>query len=92
MRDLSLSATSEIAGNVAPVDSGKETLLATREAVIDGWRSVSAQLRSDGYSELAQHVDRFIEQMPRVRTDREAMAEDARARSRPQPPVQPPRI
>jgi hypothetical protein len=39
----------------------KETLLATRRAVVAGWRDVSERLRSDGYPDLAWEVNRFVE-------------------------------
>jgi len=43
----------------------KETLVRTRGHVVNGWRAVSERLRADGYPNLADHVDRFIAQMPR---------------------------
>jgi Relaxase/Mobilisation nuclease domain len=62
--------------------SSKETLVRTREHVVDGWRAVSARLRADGYPNLANHVDRFLTQMPSVRTDAEMVSDQARSSGR----------
>jgi hypothetical protein len=62
--------------------SGKETLVRTREHVVDGWRAVSERLRGDGYPNLANHVDRFLAQMPSVRTDAEMVNDQVRSSGR----------
>jgi hypothetical protein len=62
--------------------SSKETLVRTREHVVDGWRAVSARLRADGYPNLANHVDRFLTQMPSVSTDAEMVSDQARSSGR----------
>jgi hypothetical protein len=54
-------------------EPGKETLLATRSAVLAGWRDVSEGLRGDGYPDLAGEVDRFVERMPPPQTEKEAL-------------------
>jgi Relaxase/Mobilisation nuclease domain len=59
--------------------SSKETLVRTREHVVDGWRAVSERLRADGYPNLANHVDRFLAQMPIVRTDAEMVSDEVRS-------------
>jgi hypothetical protein len=59
-------------GNGAP-ERGKETLLATRGAVVAGWRDVSERLRSEGHPDLAGEVDRFIERMRPPKTEKEAL-------------------
>jgi hypothetical protein len=72
------------------VEEGKLTLLETRRTVVAGWRAVSERLRADGYHGLAEHVDRFVDRMPPVQTDREAFIENSfrpfRPRSR-EPPA-----
>jgi hypothetical protein len=51
------------------MEPGRETLLATRSAVVAGWRDVSERLRGEGYQDLAGELDRFIERMPPPKTD-----------------------
>jgi hypothetical protein len=62
--------------------SSKETLVRTRGHVVDGWRAVSERLRADGYPNLANHVDRFLAQMPSVRTDAEMVSDQVRSSGR----------
>jgi hypothetical protein len=50
--------------------------------VVDGWRAVSERLRADGYPNLANHVDRFLAQMPHVRTDVEMVSDQVRSSGR----------
>jgi Relaxase/Mobilisation nuclease domain len=66
----------------ATSNSNKETLDRTRGHVVDGWRAVSERLRADGYTNLANHVDRFLTQMPSVRTDAEVVIDQARSSGR----------
>ena len=49
--------------------AGEETKR-TREAVLDGWRGVSAQLKADGEHELGARVDAFRAQMPPAKTEK----------------------
>ena len=65
------------------IEKGKATLLETRKDVVDGWRAVSGRLRADGCHDLAEHVDSFVERMPPVQTDREAILEYGRSPLRP---------
>jgi hypothetical protein len=60
----------------------KEALVRTRADVVDGWRAVSERLRGDGYPNLANHVDRFLAQMPSVKTDAEMVSDQVRSRGR----------
>jgi hypothetical protein len=62
--------------------ANKEALVRTREHVVDGWRAVSERLRADGYPNLANHVDRFIAQMPSVKTDAEMVSDQIRSSGR----------
>jgi hypothetical protein len=48
--------------------------------VVAGWRAVSERLRADGYPDLANHVDRFLAQMPSVRTDAEMVSDHRSSR------------
>ena len=62
--------------------SSKETLVRTRGYVVNGWRVVSERLRADGYPNLASDVDRFLAQMPNVRTDAEMISDQVRSSGR----------
>jgi leucyl aminopeptidase (aminopeptidase T) len=44
-------------------DNGRAKMLATRQAVDRGWRSVSLMLANEGYHELAQQAQRFVDRM-----------------------------
>ena len=62
--------------------TGEEKLKKTREAVLDGWRAVSARLKADGEGELAARVDSFMAQMPPAKTEKRALIERSRASTR----------
>jgi type IV secretory pathway VirD2 relaxase len=62
--------------------NGQEKLRKTREAVLDGWRGVSARLKADGEHELGASVDSFLAQMPPAKTEKRLLLERARAASR----------
>ncbi len=62
--------------------TGEEKLKKTREAVLDGWRAVSARLKADGEHELAARVDSFMAQMPPAKTEKRALIERSRASTR----------
>jgi hypothetical protein len=57
------------------VESGKSKLKRTRQEVEGGWRAISDMLLGAGQTELASLVSRFIDQMPPVRTEKEAIAD-----------------
>jgi type III secretion system FlhB-like substrate exporter len=57
-----------------PRQPGKRTLLATRAAIQDGWRSVADKLVLHGDRELAAQVVRFASGMDRPLTERERIA------------------
>jgi len=62
--------------------TGEAKLKQTREAVLDGWRGVSARLKSDGEHELGARVDSFLIQMPPAKTERRLLIERSRAATR----------
>jgi hypothetical protein len=62
--------------------NGEEKLRKTREAVLDGWRGVSARLKADGEHELGARVDSFLAQMPPAKTEKQLLLERARTASR----------
>ena len=62
--------------------TGEEKLKKTREAVLDGWRAVSARLKADGEGELAARVDSFVAQMPPAKSEKRLLIERLRASTR----------
>jgi hypothetical protein len=60
-------------GALAP-EPGKARLLETRRAVVEAWLATAQALRREGQGELAREVEAFVRAMPRVRTEREAIA------------------
>jgi type IV secretory pathway VirD2 relaxase len=64
------------------VGSGEEKLQRTREAVLDGWRGVSARLKADGEHELGARVDSFMAQMPPATTEKRLLLDRSRAATR----------
>lgn len=71
LRGRFLSVDAELrAGGLKP-ESGKQRLFATRAGVQQAWRDVGDALQRQGHSGMAAEVARFVERMPRVRTDRE---------------------
>ena len=56
------------------VESGKATLLRTREEVTRGWLAVSDELTRQGHAEIAAQVRRYVVQMPRPLTEKEGIA------------------
>ena len=72
-------------GGIRP-EPGKRTLLATRTAIQDGWKSVAEKLVQHGDRQLATQTARFAAGMDRPLTDREWLAQklmaSVRARQR----------
>lgn len=66
------------------VESGKATLLRTREAVRRGWLAVSDELTSQNHPEMAAQVRRYMEQMPKPLTEKEYIATELLDRARKQ--------
>ena len=72
----------EWSGGRLTFGNGEEKLERTREAVLDGWRGVSARLKADGESELGARVDSFLAQMPPAKTEKRLLLEHSRAATR----------
>jgi hypothetical protein len=66
-------------GHLAP-ERGKEKILATRRDVERGWRDTALILAAGGNQELAERVQRFVDQMPRPRTGSEMLLQGVLAR------------
>jgi hypothetical protein len=68
-------------GNIR-VEPGKATLVETRRHVESGWRSVARLLAKDSHRDLAYDVQRFLNRMPPVRTERELISNELHQRIR----------
>jgi hypothetical protein len=75
IRDQAKAVAAELSKGSPSNELGKRKLLGTREQVENGWRSVANLLIKDGQPDLAGEVHRFVEQLPRVRTERELVAD-----------------
>lgn len=62
--------------------SGKDQLLRTRSEIVQGWNGVRHALRLQGEHEIASSVARFVNNLPDVRTEREAIIDLVRQRMR----------
>jgi hypothetical protein len=60
-------------GRLAP-EAGKAVLRATRDEVGVGWASTAQLLRAQGETALATEVERFMREMPPLRTEKEQIA------------------
>jgi hypothetical protein len=74
LRAQAEAVASELLKGSTRLESGKPTLVETRGQVEKGWRSVANLLAKDGHHDLAADVRRFIDRMPRARTDHEQIA------------------
>jgi Relaxase/Mobilisation nuclease domain len=65
-------------------ESGKSTLIDTRQKVEAGWQTIADRLHTVGQRDLARDVQQFVQRMPPPRTEKELIAarllEHARAR------------
>jgi hypothetical protein len=66
---------SELVNGVEPDLSGKEKLMATREAVLNGWMATENALREQGLNKEASQVLEFIKNLPPVKTDHDLLKE-----------------
>jgi hypothetical protein len=69
-----------IAGANPNSEPGRASLMQTRREVVAGWIAVRNRLKSEGHHELAQHIQRFVDQMPAVQTENERLAAEMRSR------------
>lgn len=64
------------------VEPGKHKLVETRKAVEGGWRSIANRLDIEDQHNLANDVQRFVDRMSPVRTERELIAHELQQRIR----------
>jgi hypothetical protein len=62
------------------VEPGKRKLVETRKAVEGGWRSIANALAAEGRQELAIGLQRFVDEMPTAKTEREWIAHELHRR------------
>jgi hypothetical protein len=60
-------------------ERGKAKILATQSDVERGWRDTALILAAGGDQELAERVQRFVDQMPRPKTGSEMLLQGALA-------------
>jgi Relaxase/Mobilisation nuclease domain len=65
------------------LEPGKDRLLATRHAVLRGWREIARSLILQNNWELATKVKEFVSQMPPVKTEREWIRQQILDQARP---------
>lgn len=80
MRARVESVVSELARGEIRIESAKAKLLRTRQSVYEGWRAVSDILFGEGRRDLASAVQRFIQEMPPARTEKEWLAAELLSR------------
>ena len=68
-------------GNVR-VDSGKRTLVGTRQEIEKGWRAIADNLHNVGHRDLARDVQQFVDGMDPPRTEKELIAARLLGRTR----------
>jgi hypothetical protein len=82
MRERAESVASALrAGNIQ-IEPGKAQLVETRRTVARGWFGTAEVLRADGRDGLALEVERYVQRMPPLRTEREWIAQALTRRAR----------
>ncbi len=76
------AAASGLSQGIFAADSGKKKLIETRRVIEQGWLAVHELLRSNHQGEFAEHVRRFVDQMPPVQTEKEQIASALGAQAR----------
>jgi hypothetical protein len=74
LRDRVEAVARELRCGKIEVEPGKATLVRTRAQVVRGWTAARDLLVNAGQVELAAQVDRFVQQMPPPRTEKESLA------------------
>jgi hypothetical protein len=76
IRDRADSVASDVRKGKLRVESGRLKLIETRQTIWRAWRAISKHLALEGQRVLAQDIDRFVDQMPPPRTEREQIASE----------------
>ena len=75
LRARRIQIMDEAVGRAAISDPGREPLVKTRGAVVEGWLATIARLRARGDHRLADDAREFVDQMPRVQTEKAMLAD-----------------
>jgi hypothetical protein len=86
MRERVETVADELRSGKLRVEPGKAKIIQTRKDVEAGWRAVADILVTDGQSELAIEIWRFIDRMRPPKTEKELMAEAVLTASKERPP------
>lgn len=81
-RDRAEAVARELAHGGLKGEPGKAGLVATRQAVVGGWRALADVLDQQGHRELSLAVRQFSSRMPPPQTDAERVAEQLLAVAR----------
>ncbi len=74
LRAQAEAVANDLARGGVRFESGKQTLIETRNQVVQGWSRATEALEQLGRRSLAESVRRFVAAMPPPHTDREQMA------------------
>lgn len=81
-RERTEAVAAQLLAGTLRIEPGKLRLVDTRKEVERGWRRVSDTLMRQEQSALAVQVERFVDQMPSPRTEKELIASELLKRSR----------
>ena len=85
MRERTERVASELRSGKLRVEPGKSKIIQTRKDVEAGWRAVADMLVTEGQSELAIEIWRFIDRMRPPKTEKELLAEAVLTSSKDRP-------
>lgn len=91
-RNRAEAVAHELAHGGLKAEPGKAGLVATRQAVVSGWRALADLLDEQGYRDLSLAVRQFSIRMPPLHTDRERVAEQLLSAARARPIGAPPPV
>lgn len=80
LRKRAISVAADLLKGDLRAERGKSTLMATRAQVVGGWTGLAHRLATAGHRDLAMGIQRFVDEMPPSRTDREWVADGLRQR------------
>ncbi len=86
MRERAERVAAELRSGKLQVEPGKDKIVQTRKDVEAGWRAVADILVTEGHSELAMDVWRFVDRMRPPKTEKELMAEAVLVATKDRPP------
>jgi hypothetical protein len=86
MRERAERVAFELRSGKLRVEPGKSKIIQTRNDVEAGWRAIADILVTEGQSELATRIWRFLDQMRPPKTEKELMAEAVLTATKDRPP------